>query len=1139
MPIARQGPSVLAKIASGGGADFTVPGAWAQTAYGSGWPVQPVSAPQDVQLPRTVDYPISVNATLTPRTGYGLMPFSALLEAYENVTECKMPVSLIHRELTSFKPHLIDEDGNEVNDHDYQWMCEFPDRKTPFGVWLTRFLKSSKVYDAPAVYLQGEPGKTEALHYIDGSTLFIIVDQYGNVPEPERVDEYAARIAAEEATGSSSPTISGTTPAYTDLDSFIRAYSSREKARQSVPDKMPAYAQIIKGTPFSWWSADQIRYMPQSRRMNSPYGESFIEQAWSWIMIVVNLTAFELGHYKTGNMPEGFITVPRDLFSNTDQVMAAELMYNARMSSNPATERMRVRVFPDGTKYFPTKKPDFPERLYRQAWNNILHTIGIPPSEFGEIPGGGLGGKGFKEGAATDLGRNTLNPHRDFVSGLFNGVLQRDGVQDVKFELAYPMDEIDPDKQKMSVYEGMARGTLSLNDALGQLNLQPVGDPDDKNNIANKHLIVAGAAIYVVEDMQTQNGMAVPTYTGKPGGNTGGTPVGPETAAEQQGATHSPEDLKTLQSLIRHMQESGTLDGKTISVPSGKKFVKEAPPVTIAIPEVFFDFTPGPPDHTPIDPRPIMTGIDERRHNETPIIPVSPGDNARPIGVSHMAEWIRRAMAQERKAHPDWTYDQLTALIQENIRQKYDYYGYRDLAEVAGRDDPMLYPGIAFGPLPDLSKADATHTDGAMVAVMIPLEAAKKLRTITEGLGLPDTANLELPENMHVTLAFLPDAAGARDRFDAMVRRLNELAKGTPELRGKIQGYGVFNGKDGTKVLFALLDEPQLPFLRTNVCNALHDCGVSYGKDYGFVPHITMAYFPESFELPAGFAVPDIPAEIGEITVAFGTELTAIPLGKSVSKVIQADGLQKHCGVCPEDDDYFGAPISREVLLDFPNGNHANGVELVAMCPEGLPAKAALWKPEGGEKTALQDWIGGVMYPREEAAYLLDRSLGFMLVPVAYVAEANDEIGAAVYYTPGAGPGGPMEQYAPEWVERAAVLDYISNQHDRHYPNHNYLTHPDDPTRPVLIDNGLSFPVDPQGGCDSPFCQAWLGKPLSNEVLTAIRLCLGDASTWKDILALVGPEAVQKARACAQFLLEQKMLIAAETSVDTRGSGGL
>lgn len=832
--IARQSASVLSKVLSGGGNNYGIPSAWSQSLFGSGWPITPVTAPKDTELPRTIDYPVSVNATLAPRTGYGLMPFASLLEAYENVAECKSPVLLIQRELNGFVPHLVDADGNTIEDHPYNWMTKSPDRKVPFGVWLTRFIKSTKVYDAPAVYLQRDNGgKIDGLHYIDGSTLFVIVDQFGNTPAPEPIADYVRRMAGQGMLLDTNPIAGGSAGGNSSLTDFVNNYTARQSRGQSVPTKIPAYTQVIKGTPFSWWSSDDVWYMPQSRRMNAPYGESFIEMAWSWIMIIVNVTAFELGHYRTGNMPEGFVTVPRDLFGTTDAILAAEMLLNQRMTSNPATERNRIRVFPDGSKYFATKKPDFPEQLYQQAWKNILNAIGIPASEFGEIPGAGLGGKGFKEGASSDFGRRTLNPHRDFVASLFNKVLEQDGVDDAHFSLDYALEEIDPDKKRASIYEGMAHGTLSLNDALGELNLNPVGDPDDKDNVANKHLIVAGATIYVIEDMETQNGLAVPLNAPAPGGTAGGLPVDSETAVEQDGKEHDPkQDAKTLQTAIKNMIATGTLDGKYMSVPSGKVLVKAEPP--------------------------------------------------------------------------------------------------------------------------------------------------------------------------------------------------------------------------------------------------------------------------------------------------------------------PAEKLAKFAGVDPEDDEYYGAPVSREIPLDFPSDS-ANGVEIVALCPDGLPPKTAIWKAEGNEDSNQQALVGGNQFQREEAAYLLDRSFGFMLVPLAYVAELNDELGSVAMYAAGSSVQKTHGEFDPSWLEKAAVFDHISGQLDRGSVGKNYLTHPQDDTRPVLYDNGMTFAIDANRECNSGFCNAFSGQPLSESTMQALVMCKGDASAWTDISNLVGKAACDNALARLQGLMDTQMLPRGimESVTDSDGSSGL
>lgn len=867
MAFVRQSSSLLAKVLSGGGGNFAIPSRWTQSTYGSGWPITPISAPKDVEFPRSIDYPIAVNTTLVPRIAYGLMPFASLLQAYENVAEVRSAVGVLVRELQSFPPHLLDKDGNVSEDHPYLWMTKAPDRKTPFGVWLTRFLKSAKVYDAPAVYLQRDSsGLINALHYVDGSTLFVIVDQFGNIPAPESISDYVARIKANppaprlvETTGSLGPST---------VQDFIVQYVARYREGKSVPTKVPAYTQIVKGTPFSWWAADDIWYMPQSRRMNAPYGESFIETAWAWIMIIANLTAFELGHYRTGNMPEGFLTLPKDWFATPDAVMAAEGMFNDRMTSNPVTERNRLRFFPEGTTYTPTKAPDFPTDLYMQAWKNIMHAIGVPTSELGDIPGGGLGGKGFKEGASMDLSRQTLNPHRDFVASFFNYVLERNGVDDVTFSLDYPIEEIDPDKLKESLYQGMAHGTLSLNDALGQLGLMPVGDPQDKANIANKHLIVAGSTIYVIEDMTTENGAAVATF--------GAPPADPEAALLMDGKEHTSEDRKTLERLLKQVIETGTLDGKFISLPPAPSLTKDLPNVE------------------------IVTSV----------------------------------------------------------------------------------------------------TSGSTVSASKISQSAANYTPIASN-----------PQTTCARCAHFLAPSGC------------QIVEGTIAPEGWCQFF---------------VSQPSLV--------------------------------------------------------------------EMVKKAVSLTGVET------TDDEYYGAAVSHEAVIDLPDGVHANAVELIALTPDGLPPRAALWKPEGGEMTGLQMYIGGAQYVREEAAYLLDRSLGFQLVPVAYVSESAGEVGTAVLYAFSATKGEAIAQYAPLWIERAAVLDGILGQLDRGAEGHNYLTYPGDTTRPILIDNGLSFPIEQGYRLRSAFYDAWHGKTLSKDILAALTLCQGDASLWFDITGLVGDMAVQGAR---------------------------
>lgn len=101
----------------------------------------------------------------------------------------------------------------------------------------------------------------------------------------------------------------------------------------------------------------------------------------------------------------------------------------------------------------------------------------------------------------------------------------------------------------------------------------------------------------------------------------------------------------------------------------------------------------------------------------------------------------------------------------------------------------------------------------------------------------------------------------------------------------------------------------------------------------------------------------------------------------------------------------------------------------------------------------------------------------------------------------------PVSLYAPEWVERGAILDFICGQLDR--GGHNWLTHPDDPMRPIFIDNGLTFPVDDNHVINSAFLRAWEGKAISADNLEALQFLAGKRSVWRDIQDCVGGSATQ------------------------------
>ena len=842
-----------------------IPAEWIRATYGPGQPIRPIARPEESNIPREIDYPISVNATIQPRTNYGLMPFDILRQAYENISEIKMCVQTLGRELTGFVPRLVDGEGNEKLGHPYEWLLQSPDRMTPWVVWLTRFLQSANVFDAGSIFMSQSHGQLQGLHYVDGSTLFVLLDEHGRIPMPNDRSE--------------------DTSIQQNYVTKLQKYLS-ENPGKPIP-KTPAFVQTIKGTPFGWYSQDEIWYRPRFRRYNAPYGMSPIETAWSWVLIISNITGFELSHYREGNMPEGLLIGPENW--SLAQIDAYEQALNARMSSGPA-ERNRVRAVPSGFKWQEMKKPEFPKVLYTQARDNIALSFGIPPSEFGSVPGAGLGGKGFGDMMQNTLFRMGILPVKVYIEDAFNEILLKFGVTDVKLELGMPTEIVDPEKHKQAVIDQFKSGLVTLNDALQEIGKDPVPGGDVRMQIA-------GGQVIIIDDY-----------------------LKPEVKSVVEGEANAAQAQATIDTAITDNQtaekildNSSILSGKTISIPA---------------------------------------------RSET---------------------------------------ERLTKAVDSLISEIRATMPYKPVEKRDGIVHPRALQG-KFAPKASISTEQARAV-GALLGVDWSRINIEQFRQ-----GLEDEEEHE------------------------------EVTGGDPKLIGQI-------------ALDHLNEDPE------------------------YYTHLKQ--MEESFE--------------------------------------------KGCGVEPDDDEYYGAPLAGNMTIEFPGALHANELQIVAMNPEGKSPRAGLWKPEGGELDVLIERVGGAQYLREEAAYLLDRALGFNLVPVAYVTDFNDERGAVVCYVKGAAPSENINEYDPAWIMRAGVLDYIMMQTDRHTGN--YLTHPDDPKRPILIDNGLGFPV-----ADfvqwSPFVEAVIGKEIPTDILADLRVLVGDSAIWKDIATLVGQAAADKALARAKELID-------------------
>lgn len=1136
-------------IVTTGAGSYELPRDQVDALYGPGWPVAPVTRPEDSELPRTLDYPVGVNYTLQPRVGYeGLMPVKALKAAYTNISEVSSPVNLIIREMSGFMAMLRDRKTKQKmkNGHPYQWMTLSPDRTVPFNVWMTRYKKSAKIYAAPAFYMGREQGAITSMEYIDGSTLFLIINSRGNLPSPQEVDEDVMKFMERIQYGLHSNDARILTSMPQLAQDFLTKQRARLQAGKPLVTTTPAYTQIIKGVPFSFWDKDQVYFIPEppASSVDSPYGETYIERSWSWIQMIAVMTAFELAHYKTGNTPEGLMMMPKDMFPSMTKLASGEREWNARMSDTSQVQHARNRWMPEGTQYIPTKSPDFPEVLYKKAKENILAALGVPASEMGEKPGAGLGGAGFEKGAAHDVTRQILEVEKESLEDAFNYVLQKDGVDDAEFYMDYPQEEIDPSQQQEDLWNKFSHGVFTLNDVLTTQGKQPIGDPGDPENVANMHMIVAGTTMFVIEKIKPNADGIISPQGSQPNPmipGSGGSPFGAEDEIVPKDKKGLKPDKKTIQQFAQRAEETkGKGFGKvTYSIPLEKKLAQ--------------DDAVCPDD---CDPEQFEMGMKEEHEEHRSF----DGSQVAQIVVDHLRQDPNYYSKGEAEGHPfrgnQWTkrLGQLSSSYIRGVVQK----AQPNLAEEDVEAQFWIDPNRTIIQVDD-------HNESAKDILEIDREDPRYKKS-------GQLAEIELIEKGFIRVKYRPKSFHSPSSTNiqtaqggqSSLRQLQNLVdEGLMTLHGEV--YWEWNQSKETDDHNWVVTKPSTFMASSNVRRARgsekeesdwvmksHQTLVAAGlvvqaQDTGRILMLQRSLSAEdpaagTWEFPGGHVEGEEPSDAAKREWMEETGLQ-LPPGIWSSTWTTADGvyqgfvysiksedllditserasinpddpdgdkteslawwdpsqlrnnpavrreltlnmssvedallhapLNKHCGVCPEDAEYFGAPLVRKDNLYW-------------MSPPDSDPQRAILKTSPG-------------YEREEAAWLLDQSLGFQLVPLAYT---NDE-GAVIWYTQGEKK--EMNQYSPEWVEKAKVLDYLMGIGHR-----DWITHPDDPQRMILINNAPGFTSQSSAEIPTP----------GEDIKWALSQTQGDYSMWSDIEALVGLSATQEVQERLAHILE-------------------
>ncbi len=186
----------------------------------------------------------------------------------------------------------------------------------------------------------------------------------------------------------------------------------------------PAFIQKVRGQVTTKLTSDELIYRVMNPRTNTPYGLSNVETLVITITTALKLSAYNLNYFTEGNIPEGFVELPKDIASNPDQLKLWQEAWDAMMSGDPRGQR-KIKFLPEGMKFTPLKKTDDMKFEQFEKWLMMVtcSVMEVTPQSIG-MQSGVV--KGAVE-AEWQIGKERgLYPLASLLKEIFDSIIQED-----------------------------------------------------------------------------------------------------------------------------------------------------------------------------------------------------------------------------------------------------------------------------------------------------------------------------------------------------------------------------------------------------------------------------------------------------------------------------------------------------------------------------------------------------------------------------------------------------------------------------------------------------------------------------------------------------------------------------------------
>lgn len=401
-----------------------------------------------------------------------------------------------------------------------------PDGWQNFRTWSRGLYDDMLVLDAASIWLQregdplrtgGELGPIASLVQIDGATVFPLVDETGQQPDPTG-SRYLAATSNKKADRGYLNKVKGARGKIT---------GNASNGTQSVQGGSPAFQLTPYGFPAQEMTADELVYAVRNRKTFAKFGFSIVEQALAIIALGLARQDFQAAYYTSGNVPEFIAFLPPDcpvskaeeLNGYLDSILTGQLGNRRKGFFLPSygSEKSPNIVFPKANDE--VLKDVFDEWLARV----LCFFFGMSPTAFIKQVN-----RATADNMSQESEEQGLQPYLDWMKDTLDGIVQDQlGFEDIE-AVTGTRKEQDEEKQANIEKVYVSVGIKTLNDLREENGDDPYAIPE-----ADMPMIITATGAqpigmqHQIEQKQAQISAGVIPDPNAPPEPPGGTPGKP------------------------------------------------------------------------------------------------------------------------------------------------------------------------------------------------------------------------------------------------------------------------------------------------------------------------------------------------------------------------------------------------------------------------------------------------------------------------------------------------------------------------------------------------------------------------------------------------------------------------------------